>query len=148
MGYLHAESLQARGCRLKGVVDVDTDKARETCGRLGGERFSTDYRDELTEEGVDLINIPGFNEYVIKEHSWTLVAVAGTNYFNGFFAPRVVAAFVYPNSGFVSFKAAFRIFEHWRAELAITDIFGEDPYKALGLFRDRDEINLRIRYQF
>lgn len=100
------------------------------------------------EESADLVNIPGFNDYRIKEHSWTLVAVAGTTYFNGFFSPRVVAAFVYPDSGFVSFKAAFRIFEHWRAELAITDIYGSDAYAGLGLFRDRDEINLRIRYQF
>ncbi len=99
-------------------------------------------------EAADLINIPGFNEYTIKTHSWKIIAALRTSYFHGFLAPKVVMAYVHPESGFVTGSINLRIFSHWRVQLAVTDFFGSDPYKGVGLFRDKDEINLRIRYQF
>ena len=32
--------------------------------------------------------------------------------------------------------------------LAVNQFFGDNPYKGIGLFRDRDEVNLQVRYQF
>ncbi len=99
-------------------------------------------------EAIDLVNIPGFNDYTIKTHSWKLVGVMRTSYFHGFFTPKVVGAYVHPQSGFVTTAFDFRIKDHWRVQLSLTDFFGKDPYRAVGLLRDRDEVNLRVRFQF
>ncbi len=99
-------------------------------------------------EAIDLVNIPGFNDYTIKTHSWKIVGVMRTSYFHGLLTPSVVGAYVHPHSGFVTSKLDFRIKDHWRIQLALTDFFGKDPYTAVGLLRDRDEINLRVRFQF
>ena len=50
--------------------------------------------------------------------------------------------------GFITAAFDFRLSQHWNIRLAATDFFGEDPYKAVGLLRDRDEVNLRVRFQF
>jgi len=36
----------------------------------------------------------------------------------------------------------------WRMNVTVTDFFGADPYANVGLFRDRDEINLSLTAQF
>jgi len=95
-----------------------------------------------------LLQIPGFNNYPIKMHSWKLVFLAATSYLHGMIAPRLVVAYVDPKSAFISGQVDFRLGRHWRLRLQVTDFFGSDQYKALGLFRDRDEVNVRIRYQF
>jgi len=41
----------------------------------------------------------------------------------------------------------FAFGNNWRIKLGYNLILGDDPYRGLGLFRDRDEVNLRIRYQ-
>ncbi|MCU0661785.1 MAG: hypothetical protein MUC50_05600 [Myxococcota bacterium] len=100
------------------------------------------------DEKIDLVNIPGFNKDPIATHSWKIIGVAGTSYLHGLLAPKVVGAYVHPNSGFVTASLDVRLYDNWRFLLSATDFFGKDPYKGLGLFRDRDEINLRIRFQF
>ena len=52
------------------------------------------------------------------------------------------------NSGFVSLQLAISPSDNWRINLALTEFWGNKAYHGLGFFRDRDEINLRIRYQF
>ncbi len=99
-------------------------------------------------EKIALVNIPGFNDYTIQTHSWKIIGALRTSYFHGFLSPKVIVAYVHPESGFVTASLSFRIYDHWRAQLAVTDFFGTDPYKAVGLFRDRDEVNLRVRFQF
>jgi hypothetical protein len=99
-------------------------------------------------EAIDLVNIPGFNEDTIKTHSWKLVGVMRTTYFNGLFTPSVIGAYVHPESGFITAAFGFRLSEHWKLQLRATDFFGADPYKGVGLLRDRDELNLLVRFQF
>lgn len=100
------------------------------------------------EEGMDLIEIPGFNEYTIQTHSWKVIAVAATSYMHGLLSPKVIFAYVHPHSGFITASLGIRVYDNWRIQFTATDFFGEDPYKAVGLFRDRDEVNLRVRFQF
>jgi len=96
----------------------------------------------------ELINIPGYNDWKVARHTFTGVLVIGTNYLHGLLAPRVTAAYVHPESGFISTSLDVRLGRNWRLRLQINDFFGADPYKGLGLFRDRDEINLLVRAQF
>ncbi len=100
------------------------------------------------DQETDLLNIPGYNDYPLQKHSFTGVFVIATSYLHGILAPKVVAAYVHPRSGFISASLGVRLGRNWRLRLQVNDIFGADPYKALGLFRDRDEINLLVRAQF
>jgi hypothetical protein len=107
---------------------------------------------------TDLVDIPGYNEMKVRKHDLRLVFAASTTYLHGFITPKVVVVYVLPDfdrpdvsplgSGFVSASVNFRFGTHWRVDFSLTDFFGDDPYQGLGLFRDRDEINLAVTCQF
>lgn len=114
-----------------------------------------------TEDKNDLVEVPGFNDWLIKEHSFTLVFAAFTSYLHGKLTPKLVVAYLPPYDGkvdgkmdqgwgnaFISASLAVRLGPYWRMQLQVNDFFGHDPYKSVGLFRDRDEINLSILCQF
>ena len=42
--------------------------------------------------------------------------------------------------GFYSIDVGFRIGPIYRLNVIVTDFVGKDPYRDVGLFRDRDEI--------
>lgn len=101
------------------------------------------------EEESLLVEVPGINEYTVpKWTSMKFVFATYTYYFNGLLTPKLVVAYVYPDSAFISASLAVRLGDHWRVLLAVNDFFGADPYKGVGLFRDRDEINLSVLCQF
>jgi hypothetical protein len=95
-----------------------------------------------------LVEIPGYNDYRVEMHSMKIVTAVKTNYLHGLIEPALIGAYVLPDSGFYTIDLAFRLGESWRMSLAITDFIGFDPYKGVGLFRDRDEINLTLLCQF
>ena len=97
---------------------------------------------------ADLIYVPGYNDYKLQTHQFRVVYVMGTSYLHGMLAPRVVVAWFYPQDAFIATQLDARLGRNWRLRFQITDFFGKDPYKSLGFFRDRDEINLLVRYQF
>jgi len=91
-----------------------------------------------------------------------LVGFATTQYLHGLIIPRLTGALVvnpdYKNdnpmkdspeykanqhitSGFVSFDVGFRVGPHYRFNVTVTDFFGGNPYRDIGLFRDRDEVH-------
>jgi len=106
-----------------------------------------------------IIDVPGFDSTESNNQSLTLVFSAFTYYFHGLLMPRVVVAYIPakgfafdpPNTyggGFASGMLNFVIGTNWRATLGYTQFWGDDPYKGVGLFRDRDEAYARLRYQF
>lgn len=95
-----------------------------------------------------LIDVPGFDTTLSKEHSFTVVAVATTSYLNGLIQPVLIGAYLPPGDGFFSAQLRFKVGNHWRLQVAGNWFFGADPYKKVGFFRDRDEINVKIVYQF
>lgn len=95
-----------------------------------------------------LVWVPGYNDYKVKMHSGSAVFAITTNYLRGAIQPKVVFAYIDPMSGFISTEVNFALGRHWRFRVQLTDFFGKDPYKAVGFFRDRDEFNLAVRYQF
>ncbi len=101
------------------------------------------------EDEANLVEIPGFNDYKVRKwDSMKFVFAAFTNYLHGMLTPKVIAAYVYPDNGFVAASLAVRLGVHWRLNFTATDFFGADGYKGAGLFRDRDELNLSILCQF
>jgi hypothetical protein len=122
-------------------------------------------------EKIDLVEIPGFNDFKVKVHGMKFIFAAFTNYLHGLLTPKIVIVWIPPDpdrigrketdetrlssgefftksSAFISASLALRLGDHWRAVLTLTDFFGAAPYGGVGLFADRDEINLSILCQF
>lgn len=96
-----------------------------------------------------ILSIPGYDTTKVSTYSTTFVVALLTNYLHGMISPMVVSAYdMTYNSGFTKVEVKFTFGDHWRAAVALHEIYGADPYKGLGLFRDRDEVNLKIAYQF
>lgn len=107
--------------------------------------------------GEHIQDIPGYDSTAVKQHAFKVIFAMGTRYLKGMIAPRLVAAWLVnsggkesleASSGFISAQVGFIFGNHWRMKLAASFFMGGDPYKGAGMFRDRDEINLSIRYQF
>jgi hypothetical protein len=96
----------------------------------------------------DLVNVVGYNDWQVQKNAYTLVFYATTNYLNGLITPKVTGVYMpnpyYQDSGFVSLDVGFRIGPHYRVNIMATDFVGKNPYRDLGLFRDRDEIHASL----
>jgi len=104
-----------------------------------------------------ILDVPGYDTTSSKQHSFKLIGAVFTNYLHGLLSPRIVGAWLFSEDpeagfgsggGFVSAQVLFRFGNHWRVRLAVSGFFGNDPYSSVGLFRDRDEVNLAVKYQF
>lgn len=100
----------------------------------------------------DLVQVIGYNDWRVQQNSYTFVFFATTNYFHGIFTPRLTGVYLpnpyYKDSGFVSLDLGFRIGPHYRVNVTATDFVGKDPYRDIGLFRDRDEVNASLTVLF
>lgn len=100
------------------------------------------------EEEKNMVDVPGFNRMYTEEHSYTVVLMARTDYFHGLLRPTLLGVWLPMDNGFYSIDLAFRFDETWNMSLRVTDFIGKDPYKSVGLFKDRDEVNLTLSCQF
>ena len=112
------------------------------------------------DEDEHVLDIPGYDSTESKKHAMKFIGALRTNYLHGGLVPSIVGAYLFSGntftkafefevpSGFVSSKLDIVLGNHWRITPSMTFYFGKDPYKGVGLFRDRDEINLKIKYQF
>jgi len=93
--------------------------------------------------------ITGYDTTKLSEISTTYAGGLLSNYAHGLVSPYIVGIYNEDSKSFiVSSNFTFAFGDSWRVKLAYNAIEGEHPYKGLGLFRDRDEVNLRVRYQF
>jgi hypothetical protein len=110
-----------------------------------------------------MVSVPGFDSTMTKQHSLVTVFAVVTNYLHGLLQPKVVLAYIpdlyHPawhekwkaqnsDSGFLITELGFLIGNSWRMQVGWANFFGRHAYKGVGLFRDRDEVYARIRYQF
>lgn len=103
----------------------------------------------LTEDQeAKLTQIPSYNDYAVQMHSFTFVFGTRTTYVNGLLSPGALVAYIPPDNGFYRLGLGVRFSEVWNMNISLTDFFGGDPYKSVGLFRDRDEINMSLTCQF
>ncbi len=100
------------------------------------------------EDEALLTQIPAYNEYRVRQHQFTIVGAVATIYMKGFLVPKLMGAFVAPDSGFVSLDLGVNLSKQLGFHFTATDFFGVDPYERLGLFRDRDELNASVKFQF
>ena len=114
-------------------------------------------------ESERYVSVPGFDSTMTKQHSLTTVAAVVTNYLHGLLQPKIVLVYIpdlyHPawhdkwkkqnsDSGFLITELGFLIGNSWRMQVGWANFFGRKAYKGVGLFRDRDEAYVRIRYQF
>lgn len=116
-----------------------------------------------------LIEIPGYDSTLMPMHRFQLGGTLFTSYLHGMITPRISGAWVFgyhglrndlsdrsntpevdlvDGGGLLSASVAFAFGSNWRVTLALNEFFGPDAYYGLGLFGDRDEVNVTIRYQF
>ena len=104
------------------------------------------------------VSVPGFDSTMTKQHSLTIVGAIVTNYLHGMLQPKIVGVYIPDlynkkyseacHAGFLITELGILLGNSWRMQVGWINFFGQDPYKSVGLFRDRDEAYLRIRYQF
>lgn len=96
-----------------------------------------------------LVSIPGYDCSKISKIQTIYAAGILTSYAHGMVSPFILMLYdENSRSGAFSGALNFSFGNNWRIKLAYNMIMAEDPYDGLGLFRDRDEVNMRIRYQF
>jgi len=104
--------------------------------------------DEQDPKHAILVEIPGYDNYRVENSlmqvSFAVVAVT----LKGFLVPKVIGALVLPDSGFYSLDLGINFSPSVGIHLVATDFFGENPYERLGLFRDRDEVNISLTGRF
>lgn len=103
-------------------------------------------------EGGRLTQIPGYNLWQLQKHTYRVAAFARTNYLHGKIEVAMTGVYM-PNpyakdSGYYSVNVGFRLGEHYRLNLVVTDFVGKDPYRDLGMFRDRDELLANLTVLF
>lgn len=107
---------------------------------------------DLEGKAVNAVEVVGYNDWRAQKHSYRAVLFATTNYFNGFFTPRLTGAWIanpyYKDSGFYSIDLGFRFGPHYRVNVTATDFIGKHAYRDLGLFRDRDELHASVTVLF
>ena len=104
------------------------------------------FRDNEDEQSM--VDVPGFNKMYTEDNSYTVVLALRTEYFHGLLRPALLGVWLPLDNGFYSINLAFRFNETWNMALRITDFIGKNPYKSVGLFKDRDEVNLTVTCQF
>ena len=95
-----------------------------------------------------LIDVPGYDSTKTREHDMKLIFATFTNYLNGMLVPRLAVIYALPQDAIISAQLGMVFGNHWRLNLAGNMFVGENPYRGVGLFRDRDEVNLTVLYQF
>lgn len=103
-------------------------------------------------EGRRLVQLVGFNQWPLQKHSYRVAGIARTTYLHGFISLNLMGVYM-PNpyakdSGFYSVDVGFRLGSQYRLNLVITDFIGKDPYRDLGLYRDRDEVLANLTVLF
>ncbi|MCB9488360.1 MAG: hypothetical protein H6684_06485 [Deltaproteobacteria bacterium] len=118
-------------------------------------------------ENWHIVYAPGYDTTIPANMDTILVWAMFTSYFHGAFTPGVTAIYkprhvlmiedasdvfdweaFEEGSGFVATSFKFAFGNHWRPEVGFNYIFGQDPYYDLGLYRDRDEVYAKVKYQF
>ena len=117
-----------------------------------------------------IVDIPGYDSTKSDPYSTLIVFAILTNYLQGTISPTIITAYTpqtlpdkqlkggrffagigeafKKGSGFTSVQLRFKWDNHWRIEVGVNEIYGFNPYRALGLFRDRDEVYTKVMYQF
>lgn len=109
-------------------------------------------------KGDCILEVPGYDSTLMRRHHFRVGWSLFTSYLHGMITPRVSGAWLFAadawrrnfknGGGFLSVGVDFAFGRHWRLGLAVNQFFGDDPYYGMGFFRDRDEVNFRVRYQF
>ena len=95
-----------------------------------------------------ILDIPGYDTTKVAKIATMYAGAITTSYLHGMISPFILGVYDETSqSGLLSTNLNFAFGNNWRIKLGYNLILGDDPYRGLGLFRDRDEVNLRIRYQ-
>lgn len=104
-----------------------------------------------------ILSVPSYDSTLMTKHQYKFVAALFTTFMQGLLSPKIAGGWVSQEDddggveqggGFLTMSLNSRLGDNWNLGLAVNMFFAEDPYWGLGFYRDRDEVNLRVRYQF
>ncbi len=118
-----------------------------------------------------VVEVPGYDTTVVQKHQFRIVGALFTSFLKGTINPKIAVAYIprsvrlaYVNdggwgfqlkktsgtygSGFATFSLGFKVLDDLRATVAYNHFFGDEPYEGLGFYRDRNEVNFSVKYQF
>jgi len=108
-------------------------------------------------EGDCILEVPGFDSTLMRKHHFRLGGSLQTSYLRGMITPKFSFAWVFAENGFkedfkdggalISVGLDFAL-KNFKVGVALNEFLGKDPYYGMGFFRDRDEVNIKVRYQF
>jgi Protein of unknown function (DUF1302) len=116
-----------------------------------GPYMDEEFSDGTKEENQNwyATSITGYDTSKVSKIQTIYAAGILTSYAHGLVSPFIVGVYdENSKSGLVSTSLKFTLGNHWRIKAAYNFIEGEQPYKGLGLFRDRDEVNMTVKFQF
>ena len=126
---------------------------------------------DLDKEGA-VVDVPGYDTTVVSQNSYKFIGALFTSFLKGTITPKITAGFIPKTthwvvqrqgeiekwslqhqsmnngSGFATFSLGFKLMDTMRATVAYNRFFGDQPYDGLGFYRDRDEVNVTVKYQF
>jgi len=116
-----------------------------------GPYIDEEFADGSKEENENwyITSITGYDTTKIDEIQTQYIFATFTSYIYGMLTPKIIAVYDENSKSMIlSNSLALSFGDNWRILAAYNFIEGAKPYEGLGLFRDRDELNMRIRYQF
>jgi len=84
-----------------------------------------------------------------REDSFYASLLINTEYINGKIAPEILAVYDIAATGWqIKPRVEFKYGDHWRPEIGALLYYGNEFEQPYGVLKDKDEIWLRIKYQF
>jgi hypothetical protein len=99
-------------------------------------------------DGIDSTGRAHFAPAVIHQDEYYWSLGLNSEWDNGRFKPDLLfAKDIRGEAYFVKFKINLNYTMHWRPEIGVM-IYDGDPYHSFGLFDNKDQVYIKIRYQF
>ena len=127
--------------------------------------------DDLNKDNA-VVDVPGYDTTVASRHQYKFIGALFTTFLKGTITPKITAGYIPKTtrwlverkgeiekwslarqsmnngSGFATFSLSFKLMNSIRATVAYNRFFGNQAYDGLGFYRDRDEVNFTVKYQF
>jgi hypothetical protein len=119
-----------------------------------------------------ILGVPGYDSTVLARNEYRIVGALFSTWLRGHISGKIAAGYIprevgwkvekegqvetwslrkrpsSHGSGFMTLGMGFKVWAGLRVNVAYNHFFGDEAYSDLGFYRDRDEVNFVVRYQY